>query len=128
MMLKYFIQIISVPALVFLSCGLALATEYPDGEITIYNASNNTVTAQVSSSSFGKFTLAAKEQKNVSYSSLVQVCSSSPTACTAYFYVNNAPAGSATINAVNGKLVSQNLSIPVSIAKNNKVLRRVIIK
>lgn len=119
----------SVILFTLFSSSTVLAASYPDGEIIFYNASDDLITAQVSSSSFGKFTLSANEQKNVAYSSLMQVCSSNPTNCKAHFYVNNVPAGSATINALTGKLVKMNLSMNIATAKNaQQVLRRVVIK
>ncbi len=92
----------------------------------IQNASNNTITAAISS--FGKFNIAANQQKNVSYSTLEQVCSANPAHCTAQFYVNSQPAGSATINTVTGQLVNMSLTMKVHTAKSQHVLRSVVIQ
>lgn len=105
--------------------GLIYAGEYPQGEISFHNASNKNITAQVST--FGKFHLAANEQKTVSYSTLAQACSPNPTQCTAQFYVNNTPVGIAIINVKTGKLMSMKLSIKVHTVKEQKVLRSVVI-
>lgn len=103
------------------------AANIPVGYITFYNASVNKITAQVSS--FGKFTLSSNERKDVAYSSLNQICSSNPSQCRAQFYVNDRPAGTATINAMTGKLVNMNLNMNVRTAKSQEnVLRSVTIK
>lgn len=104
-----------------------LAAKYPNGDITFYNTSDNYVTAEVSA--FGKFTLATNEKKIVAYSSLAQVCSANPTNCRAHFYVNNTPAGAATINVVTGELVNMKLSMKVHTSKGHQnILRSVIIE
>lgn len=101
------------------------ANDLPDGNINFHNASNKNVTAQVSS--VGKFNIAANESKSVSYSTLAQVCPQ--TNCTAHFYVDNTPAGTATINISTGKLVSSNLvNLKVHTAQSAQVLRTVVIK
>lgn len=105
---------------------ISLAAERPAGDITFYNASQKNVTAKVSH--FGQFTLEKNESKSVSYSTLAQICSGNTTKCTAYFYVNNAPVGSATINAETGKLTHMNLAMKVKTVKNQQILRSVIIK
>lgn len=98
----------------------------PAGDIVLTNASNKTVTAQVIS--YGSFNLAANEHRNIPYSSLEQICSSNPTDCTARFYVDNKPIGSATINTVTGKLKNVNLSMKVRTGKSQNILRTVTIK
>jgi len=109
--------------------GQTVGFAYPDGDITFYNASGNNVTAQVSSSSYGKFTLASNQSRSIAYSSLSAACSASPTRCRANFYVNDAPAGYATLNTVTGKVVSVNLSMKVRTARGDQnVLRAVVIK
>lgn len=102
-----------------------LAENLPDGSINFYNASNKNVTAQVSS--VGKFNIAANESKSVSYSTLAEVCPE--TNCTAHFYVDNTPAGTATINVSTGKLISTKLvNLKVHTAQSAQVLRSVVIK
>ena len=112
----------------FILCqNFAFASDHPDGEVVFYNATSNPVTAQVST--FGKVTIAANESKNVAYSTLSQACSANPTNCKAKFYVNDMPAGYATLNVVTGKLVNINLSMKVRTAKGpQQVLRSVVIK
>jgi hypothetical protein len=106
---------------------VAFAADHPDGEIVFRNASSNQITAQVST--FGKFNIAANEQKNVSYGTLSQVCSANPTNCKANFYINNTHAGTATINTVTGKVVDMNLAMKVRIAKGDQqVVRSVTLK
>ena len=108
---------------------LVLASDYPLGDLLIYNASNKTVTAQISDGAFSKVNISAKEQKNVSYSTLSKVCSSTPTRCTAQFYVDDVPAGSATINTITGKLVHLNLvKVKAITSESQHVLRSVVIK
>lgn len=103
------------------------AAQHPEGDIVFRNASSNQITAQVST--FGKFNLAANEQKNVTYSALSQACSANPTNCKANFYINNTQAGTATINTVTGKVVNMNLAMRVSVSKgDNHVVRSVILK
>lgn len=106
---------------------LAWAAEHPEGNITFYNASNKTITAQVSS--FGKVNISAKEGKVIKYSSLSQLCSGHAKACTAEFYVNNSPAGTATINVETGRIVKINLMMKVRTTEGpQQVLRRVVIQ
>jgi hypothetical protein len=114
----------TVASLFFMTSVPVLAA--PTGDITFHNASGKNITAQVST--FGKFNLAANEQKNVKYSTLAQACSSNPTQCTAHFYVDDAPAGTATINAETGKLVNMNLRMKVQTSKSQQVLRSVTIQ
>ncbi len=105
--------------------GFVFAGDYPQGEITIHNATNKNITAEVSSS--GKFKLTPNAQKSVSYSTLAQVCSPNPTQCRAQFYVNDAPVGSAVINVKTGKLMSVNIPMKVRTVKEQQVLRSVVI-
>ncbi len=101
--------------------------QHPGGDIRFYNASNKTVTAQVST--FGKINLSPKEQKTIKYSSLVQVCSGHTNTCTAKFYVNDNPAGSATINVETGRLVNMKLLMKVQTTNGSQqVLRSVVIE
>lgn len=111
---------------VFLFQTRVLASDHPEGIITFYNASDNEVTAKVSA--VGKFTLAANERKDVSYSTLSYACSDNPTSCRAQFYVNDQPAGSATIDVTAGKVVNMNLSMKVKTQKQENVLRTVVIQ
>ena len=115
------IIILSISSLAFASDG------YPAGDIKFYNASNKTITAQVSS--FGKIDISAKEQKSIKYSSLSEVCSGHVKSCTAEFYVDNSPAGSATINVETGKVVRANLSMKVHMTKGpQQELRAIVIQ
>jgi hypothetical protein len=98
----------------------------PDGAIMLHNASANTITAQVST--FGKFSLAANEYKNVAYQLLAQACSPNLSRCTAQFYVNNKPVGTATINVMTGKLIHMALAIKVRVAKDQQILRSIVIQ
>lgn len=103
------------------------AVAEPAGDINFHNASNKNISATVSNS--GKFNLAANEYKNVPYSTLTQACSANLTNCTAQFYVDNQPAGTATINVVTGKLVSMNLQMKVHTSKGpQQVLRGVVLQ
>lgn len=111
-------------AFIFFVSQSALAS--PPGNLVIHNASDKTISAQVSN--YGKFDIAANEQKSVAYSTLEYACSATPTHCTARFYVDNRPAGSAMINAVTGKLVYVKLGMKVRTAKSNQVLRSVVIQ
>jgi hypothetical protein len=97
----------------------------PEGDLIIHNSSENKVTAQVST--FGKFNIEANAQKNVAYRSLELACSPNPTQCTAQFYINDKPAGSAVINASTGKLIAMNLQMKVHTTQNQRVLRSVVI-
>lgn len=110
------------------AASLALAGgQYPAGDITFYNASNKTVTAQVSS--FGKINISAKEEKTIHYSTLSAACSGHARACKADFYVDNTHAGSATINVETGKLVRVNLTMKVHTTHGpQQVLRSVVIQ
>ncbi len=122
--MKYFLTILG-SAFLILSQNIVLA--HPTGDITFYNASHRPIAAEVNG--FGKVTLGAKEVKNVAYSTLSQACSSTPTNCKTQFYVNNAPAGSATINVNTGRVVHMNLAMKVRTAKGpQQVLRTVVIK
>src|SRR5205085_1059304 len=99
--------------------------EYPPGEISFHNATNKNITAQVST--FGKFQLTANQQKTVSYSTLAQACSPNPTQCTAQFYVDNTPVGTAVINVKTGRLMSMKLPMKVHTVKEQQILRSVVI-
>lgn len=111
----------------FASLAWAADKQHPDGNIMFYNASNKTITAQVSS--FGKVNISAKEGKAIKYSSLSQLCSGHAKTCTAQFYVDNTPAGSATINVETGRLVEMNLLLKVRTTKGpQQVLRSVVIQ
>lgn len=123
--MKFSIFFCSIFFLITQNLALA-ATEHPEGDIIFYNASNHNVTAQIST--FGKVTLATNEKRNIAYSSLSQVCYANPTNCKADFYVDNTPAGSATINVKTGKVVDMKLAIKVHTVKGDKnVLRSVVI-
>ncbi len=101
------------------------AGEYPEGQISIHNGTNKNITAQVSGF-VGKFQLNANAERTVSYSALAQVCSPNPTQCTAYFYVDNTPVGTAVINVKTGKLMKMKLPIMnVHTTKEQQVLRSV---
>ena len=102
------------------------AADYPQGGLSFHNATGKTVTAQIST--IGKVNIAANEQKTVSYSTLAQVCPSQ-TKCTANFYVDNTPVGTATLNVVTGKLISMNLNnMKVHTGQSHQVLRSVVIQ
>lgn len=127
--MKYLLFPSSLCAVFLLSQSVAFAgmTNPAEGDIRFYNASKHEVTAQVST--MGKFTLAANQSRNVPYSSLRQACSSTPTHCKADFYVNDTHAGSATLNAVSGKVLRMNLMMKVHTAKGpQQILRSVTIQ
>ena len=111
--------------LFFLGISSCFADTYPQGGIVFHNASNKTVTAEVTS--IGKIKLAAQEEKDVSYSTLSHVCSSNPTHCVTRFYANDMPVGYATINAKQGKVVNMNILMKVNTTQDQKVLRSVTI-
>lgn len=109
----------------FFLSNIALAA--PVGDIQFHNASNKNISAQVST--FGKFQLAANEHKTVSYNALSQACSANLTKCTAKFYIEDKPAGTATINVITGKLVSMRLLMKVHTSKGpQQVLRSVVLQ
>lgn len=119
-------NLLSISCAVFLALMAQSVFAAPAGNIVIHNASDDTITAQISS--FGKFDLAANQQKNVSYRALAYACSPNPENCTARFYVDNKQVGSAMINAVTGKLVYMKVSMKVRTAKSDQVLRGVVIQ
>ena len=124
--MKFSIFLMALCSVYILGQNVALASESPDGSITFHNATQDNVTAQVSA--LGKVTLAANETKDVAYSSLLQACSSNPTNCKAEFYINNVPAGFATLNVVTGKVVNMNVQMKVKTSKGSQqILRRVVI-
>lgn len=104
----------------------ALAAQSPEGGITIYNASNHNVTAQLSS--HGAVTLPSNATRSVSYSSLARACAANPTNCVAYFYIDNKFVGSAIINVLTGKLVKKALAMKVAMSVSQNILRTVVIK
>lgn len=127
-MMKTIKRLVNLGVSLTLSLGTcaAFADTYPQGDITFHNASQKVITAEITS--IGKVNLPANKDYNVSYKSLNKICSTSPKSCTAQFYVNDMPAGSATINAVTGKLVAMKLQREVATTKEQNVLRRVVIK
>lgn len=102
-------------------------TSCPQGDVTFYNNSGKPVTAEVSN--VGKVTIAASDSQTVSYSTLSEACYPNTTNCRADFYVNNKPVGYATLNVVEGKVVSMKLAMKVATSKGpEQVLRSVVIQ
>lgn len=118
--------ILSMACISLLAANVAMAQ--PSGFITIYNASKDDVTARLNASAFATFTLAANEKMNIPYSALQSVCSDHPAHCSASFYVNNRPAGRATINVNTGELVQMHIAKKVRVSQPNNVLRTVVMQ
>lgn len=110
-----------------LSSSLAFAANpYPDGIITFYNASPNTITAQVNQSNF---ILLPKQSRDMQYADLSKACSPNIARCKASFLKNNIYSGFATINTVSGVLVNLKLSLKIFISKDKKnIVRHVSIE
>lgn len=103
------------------------ASTHPEGSISFLNASTSVISAKINGHS--GFKLAANQTKQVKYSLVSRACSASPEACTAHFYADNKPIGSAVLNTKTGKLLQMRISISVKASSGaNKVLRQVLIK
>lgn len=100
---------------------------HPEGSIHFYNASSSVISAKINGHS--GFKLRANQSKQVNYSLVSMACSASPEACTAHFYADNIPVGSATLNVKTGKLLRMQITLPVNAKSgDNKVLRQVVIR